>query len=67
DFAVTLAEFYGVSLDYIAGLTSSPIRSCEDLTADELKLIQQYRSLSERRKGRTEQFVEQMCAEQKTG
>ena len=66
DFAATLAEFYGVSLDYIAGLTSSP-RSAEgaQLTAEEIKLIEQYRMLSERRKGRTEQFILQMIKEQR--
>ncbi|MBQ5316484.1 MAG: helix-turn-helix transcriptional regulator [Oscillospiraceae bacterium] len=66
DFAVTLAEFYDVSLDYIAGLTASPVRAGECFSPDEIRLVEQYRFLSERRKGRTEQFIEQMCSEQET-
>ena len=67
DFAVTLAEFYNVSLDYIAGRTAFPNGTSDSqLTEDEVKLIKQYRSLSERRKGRTEQFMEQMSREQRS-
>ncbi len=61
DFAVTLAEFYGVSLDYLAGRTNNK-RGIEkpDLTPDELNMIELYRTLSERNKGKLELFAEQL-------
>ena len=62
DFAVTLAEFYGVSLDYLAGRTNNK-RGMEkpDLTPDELKMVELYRTLTERSKGKMELFAEQLA------
>lgn len=66
DFAVTLAEFYGVSLDYLAGRTNfKQGMSKPTLTDDEVKLIADYRSLSEREKGRHEQFIQQLISSHK--
>lgn len=61
DFALTLADFYDVSIDYIAGRTKfkhSMYR--EALTEDEQELLVRFRKLSERSKGRVEQFIEQL-------
>ena len=65
DFAVTLADFYSVSLDYLAGRTNFPQgASSPDLRADELQLIEQFRQLSERSKGRVEQLAETLLEAQ---
>ena len=65
DFAVTLADFYGVSLDYLAGRTQFPQGAANpQLQADELTLLSQFRQLTERSKGRVEQFLEQLLAAQ---
>ena len=66
DFALTLADFYDVSIDYIAGRTQfkhSMYR--EGLSEDEQRLLEQYRRLSERSKGRVDQFVDQLAERQK--
>ena len=66
DFAITLADYYDVSLDYIAGRTDCP-RSvlCSKLSADEEMIIRLFLRLSERNKGRAEQFLEQLYEKQK--
>lgn len=51
--AVQLAKYYGVSIDYIAGLTNDKrglTRS--ELSDEETDIIKKYRSLSEKRQGR---------------
>ena len=66
DFALTIADFYDVSIDYIAGRTQfkhSMYR--EALSEDEQRLLEQYRKLSERNKGRVDQFVDQLYEKQK--
>lgn len=66
DFAVTLAEFYNVSIDYIAGRTKFPKGAQTPvLSDDESKLIEIFSKLSERNKGRVEQFIEQLYNQQK--
>jgi Helix-turn-helix. len=58
DFAVTLADFYQVSLDYIAGRTSFQHGAAKpELTHSEVTLVEQFRQLSERNKGRVEQLL----------
>lgn len=53
DFAVTLAEFYGVSLDYIAGLTNNKKGlTMSSLSFYESELIEKTRKLSELDRGR---------------
>ncbi len=68
DFAVVLANFYNVSIDYIAGRTDCP-RSIASgkLGADEEMIIKMFLRLSERNKGRVEQFMEQLYDKQKNG
>lgn len=59
--AIELADYYCVSLDYIAGRTNVKKELSDfTLSADERKLLQQYRSLSERNKGKAELFIEQL-------
>ncbi|MBP3793383.1 MAG: helix-turn-helix transcriptional regulator [Ruminococcus sp.] len=66
DFAVLLADFYKVSLDYIAGRTNFKQGiSKPTLTDEELRLIDSYRRLTERSKGRHEQFMQQLLETQK--
>lgn len=66
DFAVTLADFYGVSLDYIAGRTNVSSAKPEDSLSDEAKAIaHKYMNLTERNKGKLELFLCQLCESQK--
>lgn len=67
DFAVTLADFYDVSLDYIAGRTPF-LHTVPDpeLDREEQRLITQFRALSERNKGKAELFIDQLYKEQAT-
>ena len=74
DFAVTLADFYHVSLDYLAGRTNTKQKFVSDkvkalnaqlgkiknepLNPNELKLIKQYRTLNKRNQDRLEDFLE---------
>lgn len=64
--AIELADYYNVSLDYIAGRTN--IKStAEDLSVqrqilrdDEARLIEYYRQLHERNKGKVDLFTKQL-------
>jgi len=65
DFAVVLANFYNVSIDYIAGRTNYQNGIQESsLNDDEINLIDKFSSLTERNKGRLEQFLEQLIEKQ---
>lgn len=65
DFAVSLADFYNVSIDYIAGRTNFPKGAgTANLSDDEIELLEKFARLSERNKGRVEQFVEQIYEKQ---
>ena len=67
DFAVLLANFYDVSLDYLAGRTNLPKNPHGITIADDaLLVLQKYTALTERNKGRVEQFVEQLYEQQQT-
>ncbi|MBQ5331069.1 MAG: helix-turn-helix transcriptional regulator [Oscillospiraceae bacterium] len=62
--AVILADFYDVSLDYIAGRSIHRHgNAAPEFTADEIELIDRFRSLGERDKGKAEMYV-QMLSEQ---
>lgn len=64
--AIELAEYYGVSLDYLAGRTNvKEIRSDASLDEDEVKLLRLFRGLSERNKGKLELFAEQLSKQNK--
>lgn len=59
--AIQLANYYCVSLDYLAGRTNvKQIQSDTSLTEDELRLLSQFRKLTERNKGKAELFIEQL-------
>lgn len=63
--AIALAKYYDVSLDYIAGRTNvKQIQSDTSLREDEIKLLQKFQGLSERNKGKAEQFIEQLSESQ---
>lgn len=66
DFAVTLADFYDVSLDYIAGRTNfKHDTDSRRISREQLEIAEKFDSLSERNKGRLEQFLEQLIEKQK--
>ncbi|MCM1462804.1 MAG: helix-turn-helix domain-containing protein [Bacteroides sp.] len=52
DFAVALADFYGVSLDYLAGRTNRKDLVPVPLVPEEEELLSIFRALGEREKGR---------------
>lgn len=65
DTSIELAKYYNVSLDYIAGLTNDK----KGLTKSQLRedishLVKSYEKLSDRRKGKLEQFMQQLIDEQ---
>jgi transcriptional regulator with XRE-family HTH domain len=61
DFALRLAEFYHVSIDYIAGRTNTKqMGQYCGLSPEEMTLVRNYRKLSERNKGKAELFLEQL-------
>lgn len=63
---IQLANYYKVSLDYIAGRTNIKVISPElSLNEDELQIIKEYRNLSERNKGKAELFINQLSDLQK--
>lgn len=65
DFAVTLADFYNVSIDYIAGRTNYPKGAgASNLSEDEINLLEKFSKLSERSKGKAELFIEQLYEKQ---
>mgnify|MGYP000791109461 CR=1 FL=1 len=66
DFAVLLAKYYNVSLDYIAGLTNNKLgKANPKLTAEIVNVIDMYSRLTEKNKGKFELFLEQLIERQK--
>ncbi len=64
--AKQLADYYGVSLDYIADRTDRPEPGFHTgLTEEERSLIAAWRAMSERNKGRTERYISERLLEQK--
>ena len=65
DFAVTLAEFYNVSLDYIAGLTKYPHGKDKPVfTEEQTAVAEQYSMLTEKNKGKLELFLQMLLDDQ---
>lgn len=65
--AIELAEYYDVSLDYLAGRTNvKMIQSDNSLTEDDVNLLKQFHSLTERNKGKVELFIEQLIEAQRS-
>lgn len=62
---IMLANYYNVSLDYIAGRTNyKQGLNNPKLTQDELALIENYRQLSERSKGKHDVLMQQLLEQQ---
>ena len=61
--AIMLADFYNVSLDYIAERGKG--RQEVALNEDEIRLIKAWRVLSERNRGKVEFLIEELLKEQK--
>lgn len=61
--AILLAEFYNVSLDYLAG--RSVFKRGQSLTEEEEALIKNWRGLSERNRGKIEYHMEELLKSQK--
>lgn len=60
--AIRLADYYSVSLDYLAGRSNTKHQhTVTTLTDDEIRLLRQYRALTERSKGKAELFIEQLA------
>lgn len=60
-----LANFYNVSIDYITGRTNDKKGLTKSqLNEDVSHLVKSYETLSDRRKGRLEQFMQQLVDEQ---
>lgn len=56
--AIQLADYYGVSLDYIAGRIK--YRKAENINDDEAELLNNWRCLSERNKGKVEYLIDEL-------
>lgn len=63
--AIELADFYDVSLDYIAGRTNISSGNVYNSISDEaMSIALKYISLTERNKGKLELFLDQLCESQ---
>ena len=65
DFAVVLADFYQVSLDYISGRTNFQHgRANPDFSEEQTHIAELYAQLSEKNKGRLEYYLEELLEKQ---
>lgn len=63
--AVILADYYDVSLDYLAGRTNHKHgKANPSLTPDQIKISDIYDELSDKNKGKLELFAEQLLEKQ---
>lgn len=60
---ILLAKYYGVSIDYIAGLTNSKGGLHKNST-EEKELLSKYNILTEKRKGKVDLFIDQLLEQQ---
>ena len=63
DAMIAIAQIYGVSLDYIAGLTNDK-GGMHKNSKEESYILSLYNSLSEKRKGKAECLLEQLVKQQ---
>lgn len=61
---IMIAQIHGVSLDYIAGLTNDK-GGLHKNSREESYILSLYNSLSEKRKGKIELYLEQLVRQQK--
>ncbi|MBR3417679.1 MAG: helix-turn-helix transcriptional regulator [Oscillospiraceae bacterium] len=65
DFAVVLADFYQVSLDYLTGRTNFPHGTENpDFSEEQIHIAELYAGLSEKNKGRLEYYLEELLKKQ---
>lgn len=58
---IEFAKFYGVSLDYIAGITKDKNGMHKtDLNDDEKNIVEKWSVLTERQKGKVDLFIDQL-------
>lgn len=62
ELIIPICEFFDISPYYL--LTGKEKNSSYELTNDELNLLNMYNSLSDKRKGKAELFIEQLTQEQ---
>ncbi len=63
--AIKLADYYGVSLDYLADRTSAKNNySCDFLTDDEKKVVLQFIDISERNREKVEKLADMFSEEE---
>ena len=66
--AIEIADYYHVSLDYLAGRTDTKSLAPDlFLREDERKILTLFRQLTERNKGKAELFIEQLSEGQNPG
>lgn len=63
DAMIAIAQMYGVSLDYIAGITNDK-GGLHKNSKEESYILSLYNNLSERRKGKVELYLEQLNRQQ---
>lgn len=63
DAMIAIAQMYGVSLDYIAGMTNDK-GGLHKNSKEESYILSLYNSLSEKRKGKVELYLEQLNRQQ---
>ncbi|MCR5806179.1 MAG: helix-turn-helix domain-containing protein [Oscillospiraceae bacterium] len=64
NIAMNIADLYSVSLDYLAGRTLHRAAQNHDYSEDEVRLVDMFRTLSERRKGKLELYAEMLNREE---
>ena len=52
ELAIALSKFYGVSIDYLAGISDKIKYSESDITPEEFELVKSYRNLSSQDKAK---------------
>ncbi len=62
--AIILAEYYNVSLDYLAGRTNIKNGLNAEISSDGFQIAYKYELLSERSKGKLELFLDQLTSQQ---
>lgn len=62
--AIKLSDFYGASMDYIAGKSDDKLGfSDSNLTSDEKNILRKYRSLDEKSQGKLIERLDMLCGD----
>ena len=69
DYLIKLADYYGVSLDYILGRENyeTPVRAAQTLSAAEMQLIADYRKSGQLGKSRIAEYAQLWAERSQTG